>query len=1757
MNKVYKLKRSSHGVKVVSEIAKGHSGEKTVREGFGSTIFSSIGKIASAPALGRLAMSLATIVAISAPFAPEGLYAEQIERGTGAHANKSQSVAIGDGSIAGAGEGAPAVGLFKGAYRDAPLVNLEVKRYTSEEMDAFGHAGATKNFYYLGYTDSSGRFIKIGGLADDTDLRDSNGNLRPDVIQAYNYDTAMESDPNPRQNWVGDNNNTVFNNIKQFIKNNKKGIFTADTGSKAFAFGVNSIAYGNNALAGMGGVAYGEDSISVGGNSVTTGDKSTAIGKNTFAKDAGTVAIGGGDRSATAWMPADKNQKMYWNGVEISKDRFGRYEIGIAGAQAIGEGSVALGSNSWADSGTGQGNVAIGYLAIAKDLSERSDNAGQSVAIGTQAKAIGSQTLAIGANTVASGYGSISIGGDDIGAHTDKDPNNPYNKYKLITDYIEVVGGPNNVSERVKLLQEAFYSDDRIEDSNPESRWMKGKGYKATEASGLSSMAIGQSSEANNTFANALGFTNTAGGIASNAIGVNNISAGNLSTTIGVENKVYDANSTAIGVINYIDERSQNAMALGNRNRMYDSNFSIAAGYYNTNKNENTITVGLENTADGNTSSAVGLKNYAHGNGAIAVGGGNIAWDANSTAFGIRNEAWVANTLAIGSENNATGLHSMALGSENNATTKNSVAAGMRNLAAGEKSASLGYENKALASESFAVGSGNIVTIDGNKSIAHGFDNTVSGKNSIAMGSGNTVKGNRSGVFGDPSNIDGDDSYAIGNNNKIKDDKTFILGNNVQITTENSVFLGDGAAYVAANANSSVITGSTAGNTNYATNYSTIGRIAANKLSFAGAKPEGVVSIGNATAPRRIQNVAAGLISAASTDAINGSQLYSVIENLPSGGSITSDNRVVRIDDDKIVSPYIHINGVGSATNVTSAQAKASNAIAIGINSEANKTSAVAIGNGSKAGGENSVALMGTKVTGNRAMAWGDAGNQATNWRSTAWGKGTEASGQQATAFGEGTKATKDNSTAWGKNTTAKQNQATAFGDGTTASNYRATAWGKDTEASGSDSTAFGTNTKATKNNATAFGSSTAANSTGATAFGANTNAGTVFTYKGEVVTPLRRVITLEDEAGKREKEVWVLLKQDGTILKEKVMFYNEGDTYKDHVAVNGEAYAYSYSALFNKNTNPNALGDGDKDANNIATYATAFGEHTIASGQDATAFGWRSAATAWNATAWGHETAATGKRATSFGTETWASGSQATAFGYRTEASNENATAWGSNSKATSTGATAWGSHTLAGGDNSTAWGKDSEVYSGEWTDPITGKKYTDISIQFELRTGDNPDGDTYKVPVLDEEGNQKLDENNEPIFEEKIVQVQLGTYWVQGRNEAGELVEIERKDEWEWVYSGEFDQDHREDVKRWIRKNGNTAGDYSTAFGDSSKVYAENALGALGGIVEIDGINSAAIGKGATVSVADTIALGSGSVANRDNLGENNATWLAQTYKGYDVQTKTAGDKNLKMPDNAVWIGTRNAISVGDFDNNITRQITGVAAGWHDTDAVNVAQLKRAVSGAGTIWSVGIDKNGTGTNKDGTLTFGKHTVGTEDYNKTGLDFIAGDNVDISYVELSKDNNETSSAYGIKFSAKDTNVTSKNGTVIIATTRSDDNMTTNYDLKVPVKLGGDNNDTITLVSYNKAGEPIYDKNVTLTNVAPGVDDTDAVNVWQLKKGVEGNKTKVTVNGGTVAPTDGTYTDGNLKLTHGGEDNNTYDLKLANNLVIGNDGKDG
>ncbi|WP_373767632.1 YadA family autotransporter adhesin, partial [Glaesserella sp.] len=211
------------------------------------------------------------------------------------------------------------------------------------------------------------------------------------------------------------------------------------------------------------------------------------------------------------------------------------------------------------------------------------------------------------------------------------------------------------------------------------------------------------------------------------------------------------------------------------------------------------------------------------------------------------------------------------------ATSVNEASNSIDSSAAGAYSTAVGYKAQAGGTNALAIGNGA----------------TASGEDSISIGTGNQVTGSHSAAIGDPSTVSGDGSYSIGNDNTVTTDDTYVLGSRVSQTLANSVFLGNDSGYVKAGE-------TTRGNRAY------VGHgFAGQTYYFAGGEEDqvaGVVSVGNVSADgkmqtRRIQNVAPGLLSAGSTDAINGSQLYSTINNfnLKFGDM---NNRISTIDRD-------------------------------------------------------------------------------------------------------------------------------------------------------------------------------------------------------------------------------------------------------------------------------------------------------------------------------------------------------------------------------------------------------------------------------------------------------------------------------------------------------------------------------------------------------------------------------------------------------------------------------------------------------------------------------------------------------------------------------------------------------------------------------------------------------------------------------------------------------------------------------------------
>ena len=307
---------------------------------------------------------------------------------------------------------------------------------------------------------------------------------------------------------------------------------------------------------------------------------------------------------------------------------------------------------------------------------------------------------------------------------------------------------------------------------------------------------------------------------------------------------------------------------------------------------------------------------------------GHAAGAANSTHQVINSPNSNGNNIAIGtlSSNGSKGGANITLGGKTflNGTGDNNVIAGsltannakatmsiIMGTQSGEKSEGtknvwLGHYQGAnsTANNSVLIGSGSSVKADFTLGIGH-YTN-VNAKKGLAIGSYNTLsdKATESGVFGqgelNKTAIDASGSYSIGNYNHISGNNTFVMGNNVTTALENAVILGNDST-----------DGDVVGTSSYTFENGTT-------VNYAGTTPVSTVSVGAKDKERTITNVAAGRVSATSTDAINGSQLYGMhqmIDTLNQSTNAQLHDSINRIEQ--------NLNRVESESNKGDARAAA------------------------------------------------------------------------------------------------------------------------------------------------------------------------------------------------------------------------------------------------------------------------------------------------------------------------------------------------------------------------------------------------------------------------------------------------------------------------------------------------------------------------------------------------------------------------------------------------------------------------------------------------------------------------------------------------------------------------------------------------------------------------------------------------------------------------------------------------------------------
>ena len=1042
---------------------------------------------------------------------------------------------------------------------------------------------------------------------------------------------------------------------------------------------------------------------------------------------------------------------------------------------------------------------------------------------------------------------------------------------------------------------------------------------------------------------------------------------------------LYQASNDSIAAGSSVSAQGSKAVAVG-----YSSsadNSAVAIGDTAVAK-ENTVAIGKGTTAVPDGSIALGMDSQADRSGGVT------GWDPKTGTTSVKTgTAWQSGTgaLSIGNGSASRQITNVAAGSED------SDAVNLAQL----KEAMTHYYSVKTTEATDAAGNNNYLNdgATGNNALAAGVSAVATGDNATAVGTNTYASGEDASAYGYRAAAMGKDSVSIGSGTSAQQEGSVAIGGHAQ--GYYAVQVGTGST--AQSAYSVAVGGHAKGDHSVEVGYgstaqgsysASVGGHAIGNYSIAiGSSKDNWGYINAASAAGDNSIAIGGHTNSANDIAIGAGSATSGGQAITVGGSATGHQSVsvgnsANATTNQATAIGWGSSATGSQSTAVGGHAGDTNSTAVGQGANANYAYATAVGNSSVASGDHSTALgYGTSSQGSNSTAIGGASAKGTNV--TAIGKnstvggywdssvsdstvigGAHISGRltSGTAIGSNASVTGSYGVALGQNAsvayrstgvgteTKASNTGTAVGYGAQSSGYQSAAVGAGSMATGQNAVslggggawgnysialgsgagttahaiALGQNSGAWGENAIAIGEGTNAWRANSIVLGKNSKSGADKNIEG--YDPRTGVASVDDTSTWYSTDEAVSIgraeerDEDGNItataitrqlnnlaagtldtdavnvaqLKaatQKINMHdysvNSTDTETDTNYTNGGALAKNslaagVSASTTKDAE-NAVAIGYK-AQADGYGATVIGQYGKATGRYALAFGGQQTDT----TAEPANNVASGDNAVSFGERTTASGSNSTAFGQETKATEKRATAFGQRTQATQSNATAFGIDTLASGQNATAFGNLTQATKIGAT--AFGNKNQATGMYATAWGG----------------GDKVVDNGNGTTT--KIGTVASGTY----ATAFGERT----------LASGES--------ATAFGSDSTASGKNSVAFGENSTAAAENSLAALGGTVDETAANAAAIGNGAQAKLADSVALGSGALANRSSGS-----------KGYNVLT---GDVTTET--SAAWVSNASAFAVGNDTEGslLTRQITGVAAGSLDTDAVNVAQLKAA---------------------------------------------------------------------------------------------------------------------------------------------------------------------------------------------------------------------
>lgn len=527
------------------------------------------------------------------------------------------------------------------------------------------------------------------------------------------------------------------------------------------------------------------------------------------------------------------------------------------GSGSAGDGWVAIGKGAKANTfmNTSGSSTAVGYDAIAE---------GQySSAIGSKTHAIGGASMAFGVSAISEGDRSIALGASS---------------YSL-GQYSMALG---RYSKALGKLSIAMGDSSKAEGANAIAL---GNATKATE---IMSIALGDTANASKAYSMALGASSVASEENAIALGRSSVASGTDSLAFGRQSLASAANAIAIGAET---EAAENATAIGNNAKAKGTN-SMAMGFGSLADKVNTIALGNGSQALADNAIAIGQGNKADGVDAIALGNGSQSRGLNTIALGTASNATGDKSLALGSNSSANGINSVALGADSIADLDNTVSVGNSSL----KRKIVNVKNGAIKSDSYdaingsqlyaisdsvakRLGGGAAVDVDDGTVTAPTYNLKNGSKNNVgaalAVLDENTLqwdqtKGKYSAAHGTSSPTASvitdvaDGTISASSKDAVNGSQLKATNDDVEANTAN---IATNTSNIATN------TANIATNTTNITNLTdSVGDLQADALLWNETKKAFSAAHGQDTASK-ITNVKDGDLTTGSTDAVNGSQL--------------------------------------------------------------------------------------------------------------------------------------------------------------------------------------------------------------------------------------------------------------------------------------------------------------------------------------------------------------------------------------------------------------------------------------------------------------------------------------------------------------------------------------------------------------------------------------------------------------------------------------------------------------------------------------------------------------------------------------------------------------------------------------------------------------------------------------------------------------------------------------------------------------------